>query len=122
MQNAQRAKQQAAVELQQAKVKDEAEWEVSKEMRDAWGLTSRDNKSEYVAWLHDPLNKIYIGPHRKTVTYEASYLPFLFPSSGQDGDQGLPSEQNIAGPSQARVIGRRTFGKGGTELTTVRQS
>ena len=41
MQNAQRAKQQAQVEAEQAKVKDEAEWEVSKEVRDAWGLTSK---------------------------------------------------------------------------------
>ena len=40
MQNAQRAKQQAQVELEQAKIKDEAEWEVSKEVKDAWGIGS----------------------------------------------------------------------------------
>jgi hypothetical protein len=40
MQNAQRAKQQAQVELEKAKVKDEAEWEVSQEMKDAWGVGS----------------------------------------------------------------------------------
>ena len=38
MQNAHRAKQQAQVEAEQAKVKDEAEWEVSQELKDAWGL------------------------------------------------------------------------------------
>ena len=40
MQNAQRAKQQAQVELEQAKVKDEAEWEVSQEVKEAWGIGS----------------------------------------------------------------------------------
>lgn len=38
MQNAQRAKQQASVDLERAKVKDDAEWEVSREVRDAWGI------------------------------------------------------------------------------------
>lgn len=40
MQNAQRAKQQAQVELEAAKVKDEAEWEVPKAVKDAWGIGS----------------------------------------------------------------------------------
>ena len=40
MQNALRSKQQTAVELERAKVKDDAEREVSKEVREAWGLTS----------------------------------------------------------------------------------
>ena len=40
MQNALRSKQQAAVELERAKVKDDAEWEVSKEIREVWGLQS----------------------------------------------------------------------------------
>lgn len=38
MQNAQRAKEQEQVELEQAKIKDEAEWEVSQEVKDAWGI------------------------------------------------------------------------------------
>ena len=38
MQNAQRAKMQAQVEAEQAKIKDDAEWEVSQEVKDAWGL------------------------------------------------------------------------------------
>lgn len=38
MQNAQRAKQQAEVELEQAKIRDEAEWEVSQDVKDAWGI------------------------------------------------------------------------------------
>jgi hypothetical protein len=40
MQNAQRAKHQAEVEAAQAKVKDDAEWEVPAAVRAAWGATS----------------------------------------------------------------------------------
>ena len=40
MQNAQRAKQQAQIELEAAKVKDEAEWEVSQAVKDEWGIGS----------------------------------------------------------------------------------
>lgn len=40
MQNAQRAKQQAQVELEQAKIKDDAEWEMPQEVKDAWGIGS----------------------------------------------------------------------------------
>lgn len=40
MQNAHRAKQLKEVQLEQAKVTDDAEWEVSKKVRDAWGPTS----------------------------------------------------------------------------------
>lgn len=40
MQNAIRSQQIQAVELPKAQVKDEGEWEVSREVREAWGLTS----------------------------------------------------------------------------------
>jgi hypothetical protein len=40
MQNAHRAKQLAEVEAEQAKVTDEAEWEVAKEVKDAWKIGS----------------------------------------------------------------------------------
>jgi hypothetical protein len=117
MQNAQRAKQQAAVELEKAKVRDEAQWEVAKEVREAWGLTNTKSECGRSPVLF--MFKSLQGPSRQTVTYEASYLPFLFPSSGQSSD--LSPEQNVAGPSsQARVSGRRTFGKGGKEFTIVR--
>lgn len=46
MQNAHRAKQLAQVEAEQAQVKDEAEWEVSKEIRDAWGISAGTSTSE----------------------------------------------------------------------------
>jgi hypothetical protein len=40
MQNAHRAKQLAEVEAEQAKITDEAEWEVTKEVKDAWEIGS----------------------------------------------------------------------------------
>ncbi|KAF7795110.1 hypothetical protein EIP86_006255 [Pleurotus ostreatoroseus] len=62
MQNAQRAKQQAEVELEQKKIKDDAEWEVSQEVKDAWGLGSSS------------------ATQSSSVTHESSYLPFIFES------------------------------------------
>ena len=38
MQNAHRAKLQAQVEAAQAKIKDDAEWSVAPEVREAWGI------------------------------------------------------------------------------------
>lgn len=46
MQNALRSKQQTAVDLERAKVKDDAEWEVSKEVREAWGLSGSGRQRE----------------------------------------------------------------------------
>ncbi|TEB33875.1 hypothetical protein FA13DRAFT_116463 [Coprinellus micaceus] len=59
MQNAIRSQQIQAVELPKAAVKDDGEWEVSREVREAWGLKS-DSKS------------------REPEVHEESYLPFLF--------------------------------------------
>ena len=47
MQNAHRAKQLKEVELDRAEVKDDGMWEVSKAVRDAWGLP-RDSDSTFV--------------------------------------------------------------------------
>ncbi|KAK7055561.1 hypothetical protein R3P38DRAFT_2847823 [Favolaschia claudopus] len=78
MQNAHRAKNLAEVQLDKADVKDDGEWEVAKEIRDAWGPETT-----------------------QSVTYEASYIPFLFTSS-KEGD---------ASPS-INLKGRRTFKRG----------
>ncbi|KAJ3523549.1 hypothetical protein NM688_g8709 [Phlebia brevispora] len=67
MQNALRAKQQAEVELEQAKIKDEAEWEVSQEVKDAWGIGSSS------------------AAESSSVTQETSYLPFLFADESSQG-------------------------------------
>ena len=40
MQNAQRAKQLQEVQFERAEVKDDGQWEVPQEVRDAWGLIS----------------------------------------------------------------------------------
>ena len=51
MQNAQRAKLQAQVEAEQAKIKDDAEWSVSQEVRDAWGIgQSLSNRCVEARW------------------------------------------------------------------------
>ncbi|EJD04882.1 uncharacterized protein FOMMEDRAFT_18605, partial [Fomitiporia mediterranea MF3/22] len=95
MQNALRAKQQAAVDLERAKVKDEAEWEVSKEVREALGLGSNSS-----------------GQTKQTIAQETSYLPFLFPSFQTSG---TPSNAEDAAEhfTSAKLSGRRTFAKGG---------
>ncbi|KAI0076994.1 hypothetical protein K474DRAFT_1675159 [Panus rudis PR-1116 ss-1] len=87
MQNAQRARQQAEVAAQQAKIKDEAEWEVSQETKEAWGIGSSS------------------GP--EDLTHESSYLPFLFSSAG---DPDAPSSE------ATRMKGRRTFNARGQEV------
>ena len=48
MQNAHRAKLQAQVELEQAKIKDDAEWSVSQEIRDAWGIGASSSSTRCV--------------------------------------------------------------------------
>ncbi|KAJ7161141.1 hypothetical protein C8R46DRAFT_1106598 [Mycena filopes] len=83
MQNAHRAKNLAAVQLERAAVKDDAEWEVAKEVREAWG-------PETVGVV-------------QAVSYEASYLPFLFSAEeGDDADVG----------AGAPMKGRRAFKRG----------
>ncbi|KAJ7896943.1 hypothetical protein B0H13DRAFT_2275928 [Mycena leptocephala] len=81
MQNAHRAKNLAEVQLERAEVKDDGEWEVAKEIRDAWGPETTQVQS---------------------VSYEASYLPFLFTSDTSDLD---------ATPA-ANLKGRRAFKRG----------
>ncbi|KAH7924197.1 hypothetical protein BV22DRAFT_1013858 [Leucogyrophana mollusca] len=92
MQNARRAQQLAQVEVEKAHVKDDAEWEVAKDIREAWGLGSGSNTDT------------------QNVTYETSYLPFLFPSLPE------PPAGNEAGSSDSRPRGRRTFNKRGEEI------
>ncbi|KAJ6578675.1 hypothetical protein DFH09DRAFT_979938 [Mycena vulgaris] len=76
MQNAHRAKNLAEVQLEKADVKDDGEWEVAQEIRDAWGPETT-----------------------QAVSYEASYLPFLFAA---DTDA----------TTSATAKGRRAFKRG----------
>ncbi|KAJ7271172.1 hypothetical protein C8J57DRAFT_1320956 [Mycena rebaudengoi] len=80
MQNAHRARNLKEVQLERAEVKDDGEWEVAQEVRDAWGPETT-----------------------QSVSYEASYIPFLFAS---DTDAGASTS---AGPS---AKGRRAFKRG----------
>ncbi|KAI0830286.1 hypothetical protein BC628DRAFT_1416584 [Trametes gibbosa] len=91
MQNAQRAKLQAQVELQQAKIKDDAEWSVSQDVRDAWGVRQSSGSSD-------------------NVVYEASYVPFLFPSDPEETSSGSHAEE------RPKLRGRRTFNARGKEV------
>ncbi|TFY80264.1 hypothetical protein EWM64_g3747 [Hericium alpestre] len=92
MQNAQRAQNQANAAEQAAETKaasrDESQWEVSAEIKEAWGIGSSSDHSSQAA------------------VHEASYLPFLFSST--DG----PSDSVPKPP----IKGRRQWDKRGREI------
>ncbi len=115
MQNAQRAKQQAHVEAEQAQVKDEAEWEVPQEIKDAWGVNSSSVaghvRCRKLSVVDVSLNHLVSS---SVVSYEASYVPFLFPLSS-DGPGEVPSRTEP--PIPRRLNGRRTFNGDGKEVT-----
>ncbi|TFK92150.1 hypothetical protein K466DRAFT_595475 [Polyporus arcularius HHB13444] len=92
MQNAQRAKLQAQVEAEQAKVKDDAEWSVSQEVRDAWGMKQSSSL-------------------RDEVQHETSYVPFIFQADG-----GEASSSATPSSSTPTFRGRRTFNARGQEV------
>ncbi|TFK36063.1 hypothetical protein BDQ12DRAFT_699775 [Crucibulum laeve] len=89
MQNAQRAKQLKEVELERAEVKDDGQWEVSKEVKEAWRVGSGSTEMD-------------------AVIHEASYLPFLFSESS--------ATSNSSQYSGNRPKGRRVFNKKGEEV------
>ncbi|TFK63627.1 hypothetical protein BDN72DRAFT_963787 [Pluteus cervinus] len=107
MQNALRAKQQTQVEPERAEIHDDGKWEVAQDVRDAWGEADSSTTST----------------SKGRVTYETSYLPFLFPSSSDQEDGEDEEEDQEEGESmptaQARrnkIQGRRVFGKKGKEI------
>ncbi|KAI0354263.1 hypothetical protein OH77DRAFT_1371017, partial [Trametes cingulata] len=91
MQNAQRAKLQAQVELEQAKIKDDAEWSVPQEVRDAWGIGKSSSSSN-------------------DVVHEASYVPFIFQSDAGEASSSSYQEE------RPKLRGRRTFNARGVEV------
>ncbi|KAH9852973.1 hypothetical protein C2E23DRAFT_859599 [Lenzites betulinus] len=93
MQNAQRAKLQAQVELEQAKIKDDAEWSVSQDVRDAWGIGQNSSSTS-----------------SDNVVYEASYVPFLFQSDAVEASSSSQVEE------RPKLKGRRTFNAKGKEV------
>ncbi|KAF8214696.1 hypothetical protein K438DRAFT_1705927 [Mycena galopus ATCC 62051] len=87
MQNAHRAKNLAEVQLERAEVKDDGEWEVAKEIRAAW-----------------------VPEAAQSVSYEASYLPFLF-----------TSDASGSGSDAANLKGQRAFKRGREVADEVRR-
>lgn len=107
MQNAQRAKQQAEVELEQAKIKDEAEWEVSQEVKDAWGIGSSSSASRCVYTVVVCFFGVDCGwVSSSAVVHESSYIPFIFSSA----------EAETSGEAQSTSKGRRSFNNKGKEV------
>ncbi|RPD77210.1 hypothetical protein L226DRAFT_459187 [Lentinus tigrinus ALCF2SS1-7] len=92
MQNAQRAKLQAQVEAEQAKIKDDAEWSVPQDVRDAWGIGQSSSNSD-------------------EVQHESSYIPFIFQSDVGESSSGMSSDS-----SRPTFRGRRTFNGHGKEV------
>ncbi|KAI0772429.1 hypothetical protein BD413DRAFT_545370 [Trametes elegans] len=92
MQNAQRAKLQAQVELEQAKIKDDAEWSVPQEVRDAWGIGQSSSSSN-------------------DAIHEASYVPFIFQSEAAEA-----SSSSTQLEERPKLRGRRTFNARGEEV------
>ncbi|KAH9911481.1 uncharacterized protein BXZ73DRAFT_91871 [Epithele typhae] len=84
MQNAQRAKLQSQVTAEQAKIKDDAEWSVSQELKDAWGIGQSSGSTD-------------------DTVHEDSYVPFMSQAETSSG----PSSSEP--PSKAVLKGRRTF-------------
>ncbi|KAI6003298.1 hypothetical protein F5J12DRAFT_722794 [Pisolithus orientalis] len=98
--------EQQKVEIEQAHVKDDAEWEVSEEVRRAWGVVHGGDED------------------RKRVTYEQSYLPFLFPSLSDGENERVRGHEGrlhagMKNTVSLRPRGRRTFGKHGREVAQV---
>ncbi|KAA1474094.1 hypothetical protein DENSPDRAFT_852054 [Dentipellis sp. KUC8613] len=98
MQNAQRAaatpstSNPAAAEKAQAK--DESQWEVSAELKEAWGIGSQAKDSS-----------------KPAITHESSYLPFLWSASDTtDGSSATAAGANLP------IKGRRTWDKRGREI------
>lgn len=93
MQNAQRKNQIKETQLEKAAIKDEGEWEISKDVRDSWASSSA---STQVSGFIINSSLTHAIP-RQSVSYEASYLPFLFASGSE---------------AKLPVKGRRVFKKG----------
>ncbi|PFH49619.1 hypothetical protein AMATHDRAFT_62850 [Amanita thiersii Skay4041] len=94
MQNAQRAKFMKEVDIDKAEVKDDAQWDVGQEVREAWGIASSSSQDT----------------SQSSVVHEASYIPFLFPDSSD-----VTTTAKDPTP-QTRPKGRRMFNSKGDEL------
>ncbi|KAG8907896.1 hypothetical protein FRB99_001755 [Tulasnella sp. 403] len=81
----------ARVELTKAKVVDEAEWDIGREIREAWGLANEQSSSSSTT---------------PTVVYEASYMPFLKASPSKKRSNRDDSEEQEMTKSVSWTSGR----------------
>ncbi|KAK1220431.1 hypothetical protein PQX77_016812 [Marasmius sp. AFHP31] len=92
MQNARNRQQE--VQLEKAHVEDDGQWEISKEVRDSWGVNAQQNQ---------------------LISHETSYLPFLFPSTVSGHETSAAASNTISStPDDSPTVykRRRVFNKG----------
>ncbi|KDQ16096.1 hypothetical protein BOTBODRAFT_65028 [Botryobasidium botryosum FD-172 SS1] len=97
----QRAGAASKVEADKKALKDDSEWHAPDAIRQALGLRTGADSG---------------GSSQPAITYEPSYLPFLFPSYlGQSSNAGSTSTSN----PPSNISGRRKFKKNGEEVAVV---
>lgn len=118
MQNALRAKQHQQLELEQAKVTDEAEWEIDPKIRETWGGQPEHISQCATVFLWTNFLALTEFCARTSVTSEPSYLPFLFPSL-QNREDSTQDESGASSFDIHPTRGRRKFNKNGEEVALV---
>lgn len=92
MQNA-RNRQSKEVQLEKAHIEDDGQWEVTEEVRESWSVAKPS----------------------QNVSFETSYLPFIFPSSPPDQTSNTADAdiaQSLSHNDSTQFKGRRIFRKG----------
>jgi hypothetical protein len=111
MQKVQREDPELEASSSEPVIKDESQWEVSREVKEMWGITSEPSSSRYAV---TPILKyglpLYTHDYSSSlVTHETSYLPFVLSCNDASGSSAQP----------AKLRGRRTWNKRGQEVTEV---
>ncbi|KAF8590848.1 hypothetical protein K439DRAFT_1611763 [Ramaria rubella] len=111
MQNAARANEEREAEAARAKIRTEEEWELAPHLRERWAVESRTDGQRRVSG--NCVYSIFIMK-LDSVSYEQSYLPFLYPASSNDASASATAAQEDGEVNEKPVIrpkGRMTFGK-----------
>jgi len=103
----QRAGAASKVEADKKALKDDSEWHAPEAVRQALGLQTDANGG---------------GSSQPAITYEASYLPFLFPSYHGQSTGSLSADSGSSLDQLPTITGRRKFKKNGEEVTAVETS
>jgi hypothetical protein len=129
MQTATKTRQEREIEDARRKVKTEEEWELTPELRERWGVDRQaDVQARVLVRILMAVSSLTI--HVCSVSYEPSYLPFVFPGFPSSSKHTAPvtrvnpesDESNDDGESFDKMAvvsytGRRKFGKYGKEQT-----